>query len=66
MHACALPPLSELYTEHRPRALAIARRIVGDTADAEDVVQDVFAGSLAAPPATAAARRGAPGCTGSW
>ncbi|WP_426750718.1 RNA polymerase sigma factor [Myxococcus sp. Y35] len=43
MHACALPPLSELYTEHRPRALAIARRIVGDAADAEDVVQDVFA-----------------------
>lgn len=45
MHAAfvSLPPLSQLYTEHRPRALAIARRIVGDTDDAEDVVQDVFA-----------------------
>lgn len=40
--AAALPPLSQLYTEHRARALAIARRIVGDTDDAEDVVQDVF------------------------
>ena len=39
----SLPPLTQLYTEHRPRALAIARRIVGDTDDAEDVVQDVFA-----------------------
>jgi RNA polymerase sigma-70 factor (ECF subfamily) len=45
MHAAfiSLPPLSQLYLEHRPRALAIARRIVGDTDDAEDVVQDVFA-----------------------
>lgn len=44
MHAAfiSLPPLSELYAEHRPRALAIARRIVGDVDDAEDVVQDVF------------------------
>ncbi|WP_164015068.1 RNA polymerase sigma factor [Pyxidicoccus trucidator] len=42
--ACvSLPPLTQLYTEHRSRALAIARRIVGDTDDAEDVVQDVFA-----------------------
>jgi RNA polymerase sigma-70 factor (ECF subfamily) len=45
MHAAfiSLPPLTELYAEHRPRALAIARRIVGDVDDAEDVVQDVFA-----------------------
>ncbi|MFP2905201.1 RNA polymerase sigma factor [Pyxidicoccus sp. 3LFB2] len=45
MHAAfvSLPPLTQLYAEHRPRALAIARRIVGDTDDAEDVVQDVFA-----------------------
>jgi len=38
-----LPPLTQLYNEHRARALAIARRIVGDSDDAEDVVQDVFA-----------------------
>jgi RNA polymerase sigma-70 factor (ECF subfamily) len=38
----ALPPISELYRQHRTRALAIARRIVGDADDAEDVVQDVF------------------------
>ncbi|WP_408891746.1 RNA polymerase sigma factor [Myxococcus faecalis] len=45
MHAAAidLPPLTQLYNEHRARALAIARRIVGDADDAEDVVQDVFA-----------------------
>jgi RNA polymerase sigma-70 factor (ECF subfamily) len=41
--AAALPPLTQLYTEHRARALAIARRIVGDNDDAEDVVQEVFA-----------------------
>ncbi|NTX04237.1 sigma-70 family RNA polymerase sigma factor [Myxococcus sp. CA051A] len=45
MHAAVidLPPLTQLYNEHRARALAIARRIVGDADDAEDVVQDVFA-----------------------
>jgi RNA polymerase sigma-70 factor (ECF subfamily) len=37
-----LPPISQLYRQHRTRALAIARRIVGDADDAEDVVQDVF------------------------
>ena len=37
-----LPPVSQLYRQHRTRALAIARRIVGDADDAEDVVQDVF------------------------
>ena len=40
--AATLPPLSTLYREHRRRALAIARRIVGDHDEAEDVVQDVF------------------------
>ncbi|HEX8823632.1 MAG TPA: sigma-70 family RNA polymerase sigma factor [Archangium sp.] len=39
----ALPPFAELYRQYRTRALAIARRIVGDSDDAEDVVQDVFA-----------------------
>lgn len=37
-----LPSISQLYLAHRTRALAIARRIVGDADDAEDVVQDVF------------------------
>ncbi|WP_223635191.1 RNA polymerase sigma factor [Corallococcus sp. EGB] len=43
-HAAVLPvpTLDDLYARHRPRALAIARRIVGDIDDAEDVVQDVF------------------------
>ena len=40
--AAALLPVSQLYRQHRTRALAIARRIVGDEDDAEDVVQDVF------------------------
>ena len=40
--ACHLPPVSELYRVHRRRALAIARRILGDQDEAEDVVQDVF------------------------
>ena len=39
----ALPPISELYRLHRRRALAIVRRIVQDTDEAEDVVQEVFA-----------------------
>jgi RNA polymerase sigma-70 factor, ECF subfamily len=38
----AFPTLDDLYARHRARALAIARRIVGDSDDAEDVVQDVF------------------------
>jgi RNA polymerase sigma-70 factor (ECF subfamily) len=38
----AFLPVSQLYRQHRTRALAIARRIVGDEDDAEDVVQDVF------------------------
>jgi len=41
--ALSLPPFAELYRQYRSRALAIARRIVGDADDAEDVVQDVFA-----------------------
>lgn len=40
--AAALPPLNDLYREHRRRALAIARRIVRDSDEAEDVVQEVF------------------------
>jgi RNA polymerase sigma-70 factor (ECF subfamily) len=39
----ALPPIHQLYVEHRRRALAIALRIVKDADEAEDVVQDVFA-----------------------
>ncbi len=39
----ALPPMTELYRQHRRRALAIARRILRDNDDAEDVVQEVFA-----------------------
>jgi RNA polymerase sigma-70 factor, ECF subfamily len=38
----AHPPFTELYRQYRTRALAIARRIVGDADEAEDVVQDVF------------------------
>ncbi|MBM7114734.1 RNA polymerase sigma factor [Archangium primigenium] len=36
------PAFTELYRQYRTRALRIARRIVGDADDAEDVVQDVF------------------------
>lgn len=38
----ALPPMTELYAQHRRKALAIARRILRDADEAEDVVQDVF------------------------
>ncbi|MEN9797635.1 MAG: hypothetical protein RL653_1331 [Pseudomonadota bacterium] len=38
----ALPPVEELYRAHRARALAIARRILKDPAEAEDLVQEVF------------------------
>ena len=37
------PPISHLYRTHRARAVSIARRILGDRDDAEDVVQEVFA-----------------------
>jgi RNA polymerase sigma-70 factor (ECF subfamily) len=40
--APTLGPISMLYEKHRRRALAIARRILGDNDEAEDVVQDVF------------------------
>ncbi|MBM4378191.1 MAG: sigma-70 family RNA polymerase sigma factor [Deltaproteobacteria bacterium] len=40
--APALPPFEELYARHRARALAIARRILRDPAEAEDLVQEVF------------------------
>ncbi len=40
---CATPQeVCELYRRHRSRALRIARRILKDPEDAEDVVQDVF------------------------
>ena len=39
----ALPPMTELYQLHRRRALAVARRILHDADEAEDVVQEVFA-----------------------
>src|SRR6478672_3393076 len=42
MDAATLPPVSDLYRQHRTRALQIARRILGDSAEAEDVVHDVF------------------------
>jgi len=38
----ALPPMTELYRQHRARALSIARRILRDADEAEDVVQEVF------------------------
>jgi len=34
---------ASLYVAHRARAVAVARRILGDRDEAEDVVQDVFA-----------------------
>ena len=38
----ALPPLTLVYQKHRRRAVAVVRRILRDTDEAEDVVQDVF------------------------
>ena len=42
MDANALPPLHDLYRHQRQRALVLARRIVHDDAEAEDVLHDVF------------------------
>ncbi len=39
----ALPPIADLYRDQRRRSLAIVRRILHDEAEAEDVVQEVFA-----------------------
>lgn len=38
----ALPPLHELYRSHRRQAVALARRVLRDADEAEDLVQDVF------------------------
>lgn len=38
----ALPPMTEVYQQHRRRALTIARGILRDADEAEDVVQEVF------------------------
>jgi len=44
MGSAVLPStqVSQLYRRHRARALAIARRILRDADEAEDVVQEVF------------------------
>ena len=47
----ALPPMTELSRQHRRRALAIARRILHDADEAEDVVQEAFLRLLEKPPA---------------
>ncbi len=40
--ASALPAIELLYEKHRKQALSVARRILKDADDAEDVVQEVF------------------------
>jgi RNA polymerase sigma-70 factor (ECF subfamily) len=40
--AAHLPCATELYRRHQRRALAVARSILGDDDEAEDVVQEVF------------------------
>jgi len=40
--AVAPPSVAQLYRRNRGRALAVARRILGDADEAEDVVQEVF------------------------
>jgi RNA polymerase sigma-70 factor (ECF subfamily) len=47
--AAVQPPFAQLYRRHRSRALAVARRILGDADEAEDVVQEVFTRLCVAP-----------------
>lgn len=51
MRSAVLPSaqVSQLYQRHRARALAIARRILRDADEAEDVVQEVFLRLYVAP-----------------
>src|ERR687887_2867038 len=49
MAPARLPRIDELYAQHRERALRIARRVLGDPHEAEDVVQDVFVRLFAQP-----------------
>lgn len=43
MVAGDMDAVAELYDAHAPRVFALARRILGNDSDAEDVLQDVFA-----------------------
>jgi RNA polymerase sigma-70 factor (ECF subfamily) len=43
------PTIAELYRLHAPAAFRRARRILGDEADAHEVVQDVFVSLLQQP-----------------
>src|SRR5262249_20271737 len=40
------PAIDEIWREHRPYLLSVAFRMLGNIADAEDVVQDAFARML--------------------
>lgn len=46
------PDLSALYADEGPGLWGLAYRMLGDAAEAEDVVQETFAKALAQPPAT--------------
>lgn len=45
----SLPPLAELYRSHGPAVLRRARQLLGNEAEARDVLQDVFASLLERP-----------------
>jgi DNA-directed RNA polymerase specialized sigma24 family protein len=44
-----LPPLEELYRSHGPAVLRRARQLLGNEAEAHDVLQDVFASLVKRP-----------------
>ena len=58
--ALSCTPFDELYRAEYPRLVAIARRIVADRADAEDVAQDVFVALAARREPARRADRGGP------
>jgi hypothetical protein len=58
-----MPALGELYRRYNRRVYSLCRRMVGNTAEAEDLTQEVSSSSPTRQGRSAASRPSPPGCT---